>query len=339
MPDEALELRSPGRSATANRLSFSIVIEWENEVLAEAERGREMLRRLWAQLGELARAEPIAADIVVVYDPADLDEAVLRATVPEFGGRLPVGAELRMQAVSDSAYYGLKNAGAQAAQGDILIFLDSDVIPEPGWLAGIVRAFERAEVDVVAGATYVAPEGLYSAAVSLFWFFSSRDPAEGLVEGGGLFANNIAFRRRLFLDNPFPAMDRFRGPCGTLLRRLRAAGHGVYLQQSARCSHPPPNGVRHFLCRVICEGYDNYMDAADAAGPGSRPPFWLSYWSLHSRLPATWRKIRRGRRQSGASLASAGLAVLLAATYYATMVAGELMTRASPAFVRRHFAI
>lgn len=40
------------------------------------------------------------------------------------------------------------NAGAQAAQGDILAFLDDDIIANPDWLAGLAQAYEFGGADV-----------------------------------------------------------------------------------------------------------------------------------------------------------------------------------------------
>ena len=38
----------------------------------------------------------------------------------------------RMVNVPDAEYYELRNHGAREAAGAVLVFLDSDVIPEPG---------------------------------------------------------------------------------------------------------------------------------------------------------------------------------------------------------------
>src|SRR5947209_2422685 len=44
-----------------------------------------------------------------------------------------------------------RNLGAALAGGELLVFLDADAIPEPGWLAALVGAL-RPGIDVVAGA-------------------------------------------------------------------------------------------------------------------------------------------------------------------------------------------
>src|SRR4051794_31170329 len=47
-----------------------------------------------------------------------------------------------------------RNTALRQAQGDIVIFLDGDMIPEPDWLAGYQRAFEASDLDVISGGRY-----------------------------------------------------------------------------------------------------------------------------------------------------------------------------------------
>lgn len=320
-------------------VSFSIVIEWENAMLAEWSRSLEMLQRLAAQIEELAREVAIDAEVLFVFDPEDFPHEEIRVPIEQFANITPRDVDVRTIALPGGSYFNLKNAGAIASHGDVLIFLDSDVIPEVGWLSSMIQAFDFPAVDVVAGASYVAPAGLYCEAVSLFWLFPMRDPSGGLIEATSVFANNVAFRRQLFLSNLFPELDRFRGQCGLLVRKLKAEGRGIYLQRSARCSHPAPNGFGHFVRRAACEGYDNFMSAVQAQEGGRRPPYRISYWTLRNRLPAAFRRIVANRRPAGASAVRAGFAMLLASSYCACIVLGEILTRMSPSFVRRHLSI
>jgi hypothetical protein len=320
-------------------VSVSIVIEWENFALADRPRSFEMLQRLATQLVELEREVAIDAEVLFAFDPDDFPHDEIRGPIAHFSEITPRNVDVRTVKLHGGSYFTLKNAGAMASRGGILIFLDSDVLPEDRWLSSILHAFDHREVDVVAGASYVAPDSLYSAAVSLFWFFPVRDPSNGLVEATQVFANNVAFRRQLFLSNLFPERDRFRGQCGLLIEKLKAEGRGIYLQRSARCSHPAPNGFEHFVRRAACEGYDNYIGASETAGGNREPPYRISYWTLRSRLPAAFRKIAADRRRAGASAVQAGFAMLLATLYCGCIVLGELLTRMSPAYVRRHLSI
>ena len=48
-------------------------------------------------------------------------------------------------------YYALKNLGAQLCEQPVVVFLDSDVVPEPGWLRRLLEPFARRDVEVVGG--------------------------------------------------------------------------------------------------------------------------------------------------------------------------------------------
>ncbi len=319
--------------------SLSIVIEWENAFLADQARPRAMMKRLAEQLAELTSERAATADVLLMYDPDAIQPNAFAAETQGINARTPDCVTCTPVAVPGGSYIDMKNRGAEACRGDVVIFLDSDVIPEPGWLSSLVQSFDDPSVDVVAGATYIEPTGFYASAVSLFWFFPQRDPADGLVEAEIVFGNNVAFRRDLFVETPFPEVNQYRGQCGELIKTMRANGRRVFVQRSARCAHPPPNGVGHFVRRAICEGYDNFMIAKRRRNNAVRPPLALSYWSLRSWIPRTWSKIVADRRTTKASPATTVLAVVLAGSYCSLMIAGQVMTRISPAFVRRHFAI
>jgi glycosyltransferase involved in cell wall biosynthesis len=53
-----------------------------------------------------------------------------------------------------------RNAGARAAQGEIVAYIDDDAIAEPGWLAALAREFDDPAVAAVAGRTkYMKAQG------------------------------------------------------------------------------------------------------------------------------------------------------------------------------------
>jgi glycosyltransferase involved in cell wall biosynthesis len=95
-------------------------------------------------------------------------------------------------------YYRLKNLGADAANGEILAFTDSDALPEDGWLASIARGIAGG-ADVVAGITLFRPEagearfpGLLTVAASISWGFILGDPPRGFL------SHNLGVRRSVF---------------------------------------------------------------------------------------------------------------------------------------------
>jgi GT2 family glycosyltransferase len=50
------------------------------------------------------------------------------------------------------------NAGLKAAQGDILVLLNQDVIVQPGWLRALVKALQKPKIGIV-GCKMLYPDG------------------------------------------------------------------------------------------------------------------------------------------------------------------------------------
>lgn len=72
------------------------------------------------------------------------------------------GAGVRIVAASRSGASAARNAGVRAARGALIAFLDSDCIPQPGWLEAIVEPFQSVPAIGVAGGRVLAapPAGL-----------------------------------------------------------------------------------------------------------------------------------------------------------------------------------
>jgi cellulose synthase/poly-beta-1,6-N-acetylglucosamine synthase-like glycosyltransferase len=148
-------LTSSGCKKDMNISKVSIVIEWENVLLAEMERCRRMLRELRRQILELNSHASLATEfgIIVVFNHEIVQPPVVTNELlqlfqsgdPHIGWRLAPATGLN--------YYDLKNFGAQQSDGDIILFLDSDVIPEAGWLKTLLGSLENPAVEVVAGNT------------------------------------------------------------------------------------------------------------------------------------------------------------------------------------------
>lgn len=90
-------------------------------------------RTIGAVISTLVEQEPHVTEIIVVDDGSD-----------DRTGEIAAGLGAHVIR-SDGARFagGARNRGWDAAIGDVVVFLDSDAIPDPGWAAGLARALEE----------------------------------------------------------------------------------------------------------------------------------------------------------------------------------------------------
>ena len=321
--------------------TVSVVVEWENILLAEAERSRRMLRQLVRE-AETAVDQGLAAgpiELLVCFDVEEVDGSVvaadLAAELPEKSSAL----SHRLVPVPGAEYYALKNAGAREVEGELLVFVDSDVVPEPGWLGNLLRPFADETVGVVAGNSYLEPIGLYGKTFALAWFFPLRATEAQVRPAAKFFANNVAFRRRVFDQFPFPPLDEAsRGSCWRLAHILVENGVRIVQATGAQVAHPPPNGGVHFVTRALAQGRDRLLEerafgsrrTRSVLGTGSR---------LRRDLRRSSSSITRNFKRVGLSAPAVPAALGISTSYYLLCTLGEVATMASPRFMTRHFRI
>jgi hypothetical protein len=77
---------------------------------------------------------------------------------------------------------------------------------------------------VSAGLTGFFPENFLSRTFALVWAFPLPSDRPEKLEKRGLNANNVAFRREWFLQNPYPYSDGFKVSCAVHARQLQKDG-------------------------------------------------------------------------------------------------------------------
>lgn len=237
--------------------TVSIVIEWENALLSDVGRARQMLSRLGAQARAYARLHNTRFELLVAYDPGEIDIAVPQATVEDELEPASWPGEIRYLAAPGLHYFEQKDLGAASTGAEAVVFLDSDVVPDAGWLGHMLDALNRPDVQVVGGHTYLAHDKLLDRLFSGFWFFEPNPKQVGVTPAGHFYANNVAFKREVLARHRFGLAGSYRGQCIELARRLRADGISIWRAADAAVSHPAPDGLHHALIRAICQGHDN----------------------------------------------------------------------------------
>lgn len=311
--------------------TFSIAVEWENSRFAALERTRRMLRSVRRELMELpAPSRP--PDIAFLYDRFTIDgELVERVVDEEFRpGETP--ARTQIVPTDHLRYYQQKNVGAAMTSGEIIIFLDCDVVPERGWLGALLGAFDDPAVDVVGGETYVELDGFFSRAFALFWLFSLRADDNGLAPASFFHANNVAFRREVFAAHGFPDLPIYRGQC-TLLGDAISSGR-LYRLSSARASHPYPSSLGYFIARALHGGRDWVV--VETVRSGTDPIRLRAVLSdYRSRLRDALGRIGRNRKAVRMGPVGAMAAMAIALVYLSLQAAGGALTLARPNLLPR----
>jgi glycosyltransferase involved in cell wall biosynthesis len=314
--------------------SFTAVIEWENAKLSELGRTREMLTQLAIQISNMDPGFPEPPELVIVYDRLAIRPDLIQALAGDAFRRCPEVA-VQLLPTDGATYYLQKNRGAEMARRDLILFVDSDVVPESGWLASLLHPFRDPEVEVACGNTYIEPRGVYNKAFAAFWFFPLRSRSPGLEPSTSFFANNVVFRRDLFLSYRFPDISLVRGQCAELARALLRDQHRIFISNGARVRHPPPNGFRPFVFRALCQGHDMVVKsrlAGQARVFGS-----LRDWMVG--IGCALRQIWRRRADLGMTATDMTAAVCIALGYYTIALFGQGITQTWPQLIRKKFSV
>ena len=181
-------------------------------------------------LGTL-QSRPLLGSEIIVVDDGSADDPSLVAD--KMGARL-----LKMSQNSGPA--AARNYGARQAQGEILFFVDADVVVQPEMVSHIVQFFEE-HPDVVAvfGSydTFPRARGIVSQYRNLLHHFVHQI---GNPEASTFWAGCGAIRRSVF--EAIGGFDEKRFPRSSIEDiemgyRLRQAGHRIFLDKTLQATH------------------------------------------------------------------------------------------------------
>ncbi len=160
-----------------------------------------------------------------------------------------------------------RNRAVAEARGEIVVFLDDDVLLHPGWLDALLSPWngpESASIGAVGGEVIpVFPEGYPS------WLEGWANPLGHRADAGPLtpkqmpMGANVAFRKDLFGTHGLfrPELDRngknaLSGGETEMLKRLHRGGLAVWFVPAAAVDHQFP-ASRMNLGYVCRHGYDS----------------------------------------------------------------------------------
>lgn len=246
-----------------------------------------------ACLRAIAEHPPRAPFEVIVVDDGSSDETV---------NALPRVAGLRChRRERNGGFIAACNDGAALARGEILVFLNNDTVPQPGWLDALLDTFETHPDAGLVGAQLLYPDGrLQEAGGVVFadgsaWnygrFGSPDDPRYAyLREADYVSGAAMAIPRALF--EALGGFDARYAPAyyedTDLAFAVRAAGRRVLYQPAARVVHDegttagtdPGRGVKAHQASNRATFQAHRRLALAAQPPAGEPP---TPASLHAR--------------------------------------------------------
>ncbi len=214
-----------------------VVITWNRE--------REIGRCLRSLLAQTHR--PLE---IIVVDDGSTDGT--RAAVERAGAEAP--ADLTWRLVGDGVNRGIggaRNAGIEAARGEIIAFTDDDCVADPDWVAALVRAFDEEEdVAVVGGAIREPPDRTWAqrAAEGINFLGTRLRPVTG-VNGC-----NMAFRADFLRAHPFDPAVRYGADEIDLCYTAAEEGRKILFTPDARVTHHHRRSVRAFFRQQFLRG-------------------------------------------------------------------------------------
>lgn len=192
--------------------SYSVVIPARN---AE--------RTLAAVLSSLGAQDPPPAEVIVVDDGSTDRTAAIAESL---GARVVRG--------SGTGYAGgARNRGWAEASREVVVFLDSDAIPEPGWGAGLVRALQEFPDAIVGCARTFSPSTPWG------WVAYLQFETPYLPLGGGPQARRFvsSFCMAVPREAPLRWDESYGGEDGVFCAEAIAAGIPLVFDPRFRARH------------------------------------------------------------------------------------------------------
>lgn len=144
-----------------------------------------------------------------------------------------------------------RNEGFKAARGELVYFIDGDMVLEPRWLRMVVKEFDREEVACVVGRIKeLNRNGSLFNKLLDFHFRLERPGEVKAPSGGGLFRRTVL--NKIGCYDP----DLIAGEEPELGIRILDSGYKIILTEALRTYHDADfQNFSHYWRRVVREGY------------------------------------------------------------------------------------
>lgn len=222
---------------------------------------RDRPRQLEECLAALDRQSAATRLEIVVVDDGSAASAEIETVV----ARHPRARLVRLDGRGPAA---ARNAGARAAGGDVLCFIDDDCFADEAWAERLAAAVARA--DAVGGMTLDAGGPLAEAAELIAHAPAAAAPFTP--------SNNLAGSRQLFVSEPFD--ETFPDAAGEdreWCARIAGKGYLLAFEPQARVTHRQELSLASFMRRQYRYGRGAYRFRSTGGGAArpERPGFYV----------------------------------------------------------------
>ncbi len=224
-------------------------------------------------LARLLAALPPDLGETIVVDDGSTDAAGIRAVTERAGATLLRHPQAKGPAAA-------RNAGLAAARTPLVAFLDSDVVPQPGWLGPLLARFADPAVALAAPRIVALPP--------VRGWLAGYESVRSSLDQGGDPALVVPKSRVAYVPSAAMLVRRAAAGAGfdermhvaedvDLVLRLHAAGWRLRYEPAARVAHDHRTGVRAWWLRKAY--YGTGAAPLSLRHPGSVPPMVLNTWS------------------------------------------------------------
>ncbi|MFO1250833.1 MAG: glycosyltransferase [Inhella sp.] len=211
------------------------------------------LARLFEHLKAQTLSLASLAQVIVTHD--GLPEAVCAAL------RHSTGLALQFVLIdARTGYYAAKNLGFEATDAsrcDHVVFADADCLPAADWLEQLLLPLDAEQPPaVVAGRTSYSSSLAGTALTTIDFMYFPSPLQAGATRN--FYANNVVFRREVFAEHAYQALDGvYRAHCQVLGLRLQAAGIALHHAAAAHTVHRLPDSRRETIKLRWMRGQDS----------------------------------------------------------------------------------
>jgi len=195
---------------------------------------------------------PEAVEFIVVHVGSSAIDDLLATLPDELASRVVM---LDLDGLP-SNYYQMKNAGAQIAKGEYLVFLDSDLVPVDGSFNDLLRPVEEGRYVAACGQAFFPTDSFLERCYAVFWMFPIYKFAETMGKQQFLASNAVISRQWIIENGLFLQVGGFKVSCALMSRKLKDRGHSI--------AHPDvwfrhavwSTSLRFFIWRAMVMGRD-----------------------------------------------------------------------------------